>query len=212
MVSRPGLTAACLLGAAIAPAFASHTTPSHATQIQAALVRAFPDCVSPSAMSAFLGGTPACDGVVEPLPCGFGSSGKGYLKGKRYPTNAISPADITVHAKLEGLSPECEGRSLELIVEASATVDDCTVGGQRESCTVLLTPFRIGTCIVKKGKCTLVTSVNTATNVGGNGPGGVIVAGRRTSVAIRHAFFRDGGTATEPATLLPLFEAGLQFP
>src|SRR5215813_921493 len=135
MASRPGLTVVCLFGAAVAPALASHTTPSRATQIQVALVRAFPDCVSPSATSAFLDGTPACDGVVEPHPCRFASGGKGYLKGKRYPTNAISPADITVHAKLEGLSVECEGRSLELVVEASATVDDCTVAGHPgESC------------------------------------------------------------------------------
>lgn len=209
MVSRPGLTVVCLFGAAVAPALASHTTPSRATQIQVALVRAFPDCVSPSATSAFLEGTPACDGVVEPHPCGFASGGKGYLKGKRYPTNAISPADIIVNAKLEGLGAACEARTLELLVEASATVDDCQGG---ESCTVLFTPFRIGTCAVKNGKCKLITSVNKAANVSGSGPGGVIVAGRRTSIAVRRAFFRDLGTAQEAATLLPLFEAGLQFP
>src|SRR5262249_33899904 len=149
MVSRPGLTVVCLFGAAVAPALASHTTPSRATQIQVALVRAFPDCVSPSATSAFLGGTPACDGVVEPHPCGLASGGKWYLKGTRSPPNATSPADIIVNANPERLGSACEARRLERLAEPAATVDDCQGG---KSCTELFTPFRIGTCAVKNGK------------------------------------------------------------
>jgi hypothetical protein len=128
----------------------AHSFPAKAPALKANLVQAYPPCTTPNAMT--LGGRPACLATAEEDPdCLFGSKGFGTLNA------TISGTSVKVAAKLKGLDPLCENRTLSAAFTVRTTTDDCT----EDHCTVADYQITGGFCTVKKGKCALSASIPT---------------------------------------------------
>jgi hypothetical protein len=128
----------------------AHSFPVKAPSLKADLVQAYPPCTEPNVTT--LGGRPACLSTVEEDPdCLFGSRGFGTLNA----TVSGNSTSIKVAAKLKGLDPLCENRTLSAAFTVRTTTDDC----MNDHCTVADYQITGGSCTVKKGKCAFSTSI-----------------------------------------------------
>jgi hypothetical protein len=170
--------------------FATDTPPLKANKIQGEFVEAYDPCTAVNVVTG--NGFPACTPAVPSDPvCGFGVKGAGKFQAKA----DTKLGDVKLKAKLEGLSPTCNGIPLTLRTTIRATPEDCG-GGQK--CTVVdLEEIPLVACIVAKGVCSINTTVNTQLP-------GTILAGKKTRLAILGvSFFND---------ILRSFQAGLFVP
>lgn len=126
----------------------AHSFPAKAPSLKASLVQNYPACTAPGATTST--NEPACVGAAELDPsCTFGSKGVGTLAVNVKKTN------LAVTARLSGLSPNCEGKTLTAALGVRTTSDSCP----DDHCTSIDRELTAGTCTVRNGKCTITASV-----------------------------------------------------
>ncbi len=141
---------AILCLAAVAATCDAHSFPANAKSLKSNLVQNYPPCTAPDVVTT--GGRPACLATEEVDPdCLFGSKGVGTLKA------AITKTDVKLVATVKGLDPLCEGKTLTPALTVRTTTDDCA----DDHCTVADYELTGGSCTVKKGKCSVTTSIPT---------------------------------------------------
>jgi len=154
---------ACLVAAARCDA---HSFPANAKSLKSSLVQAYPPCTVPD--TATSGGRPACLATVEVDPdCVFGSKGAGTLNA------TISKTSVKLKATLKGLDFSCEGKTLSPSLTVRTTTDDCP----DDHCTVSDYELTGGSCTVKKGKCSVTTSIPTGYPAGAGSEMTVLTCG-----------------------------------
>jgi len=144
----------------------AHSFPDKAPLLKVNLVQGYPACTAPN--TATSGGRPACLATDEiDTSCLFGSKGFGLL------TATINKSSIRVKVALRGLDPGCEGRILAPAFTVRTTTDDCP----DEHCTVVDYELTGSSCIVKRGKCALSTSIATGYPAGAGSEMTVVACG-----------------------------------
>jgi hypothetical protein len=188
------------MGLVASVALADHETTKKATVFGAQLGTAYDDCGIPGeGFSTDPPGLllPACTPQRSDPVCNFiqgKGSGKILAKAAKNATTGIKD-DIFVKASMAKLNAGCIGETLTLRATANATSDDCSgspaAGGSCTVVTSVIGNFPIGSCVVDtKGKCKIVTTVNTFSG------GTVIEAGNRLQLEIRDTRMRRGTITT----------------
>ena len=127
----------------------AHSFPASAPTLKSSLVQNYPPCTAPGTTNS--NGEAACVGAAEVDPsCVFTSK-----KGAGTLSVNVKKTNLTVVAKLRGLGPECEGKSLTAALGIRTTSDSCP----DDHCTSVDREITAGTCTVRNGRCAISTSI-----------------------------------------------------
>jgi hypothetical protein len=183
------------------PASLADAVPINQKIFKVDVTSAWEQCVNPglgeatSTNSGFL----AClsPNLVDPL-CKFSPRGKGKVR-------LVAGRDnVRVFGVLSGVEAGCEAQTLNLIMSARITTDDCPPGvSPPQPCTLVeLVDFPLGSCTIQNGVCSIVTTVNSAAP-------SLVGLSKRTHFELNGCGFRRTTGVNPPART---FSCGIKVP
>jgi hypothetical protein len=140
---------------------ADHIEPKSAKKTRFDLVNSYFRCDTPNT-ATLSNGTGACTPAVlwDAFGCALSPEGSGKLTVQKIGSATDGTQDLKLTAVVKGLTANCEGQSLEIVLSYRLTTDDCPEG----SCTTFdVEDAFAGTwCTVTNGHCKINTTLRTS--------------------------------------------------
>lgn len=122
------------------------------------VVSAYNSCTPPGDSSTNSGFVSCLNPTLTDPICKFGPRGKGKVR-------LVAQHDnVNVYGVVSGVEAGCEAQTVQLMVSARITTDDCPPGASPpNSCTLVdFVDLALGSCQIKNGTCSVITTLNSA--------------------------------------------------